>query len=202
MKRRVIRNVIGCILVIIVLVVITYNFWLTALAKWLIVRDQVIPVDLIVVSTGSIERIHYAIQLWEQKVAPKILVLSSNWQVIGTQKRIGEFVVEEMITRGIPRDSIFLDYRSDSTYEDAVYSREWALKLEVTSLIVLEDPFGMRRLRWTFRKVFANIDIQFYCVSVPPELSELTVEKWWTRETELLYVFEEYVKLIFYWIKY
>ena len=202
MKRRVIRNVIGCILVIIVLVVITYNFWLTALAKWLIVEDHVIPVDLIVVSTGSRERIHYAIQLWEQKVAPKILVLSPNWQVIGTQKRIGEFIVEHMITRGIPRDSIFLDYRPDSTYEDAVYSREWALKLGVTSLIVLEDPFGMRRLRWTFRKVLADTDIQLYYVSVPPELSELTVERWWTRETELLYVFEEYVKLIFYWIKY
>ncbi|MEJ2658535.1 MAG: YdcF family protein, partial [Desulfobacterales bacterium] len=138
----------------------------------------------------------------EQKVAPKILVLSPNWQVIGTQKRIGEFIVEDMITRGIPRDSIFLDYRPDSTYEDAIYSREWALKLGVTSLIVLEDPFGMRRLRWTFRKVFANTDIQLYYVSVPPELSKLTVEKWWTRETELLYVFEEYVKLVFYWIKY
>ena len=202
MKRRVIRNVIGCILVIIVLVVITYNFWLTALAKWLIVGDQVIPVDLIVVSTGSIERIDYAILLWEQKVAPKILVLSPNWRVIGTQKQIGDFVVEEMISRGIPRDAIFVDYRPGSTYEDAVYGREWALKLRVTSLIVLEDPFGMRRLRWTFRKVFANTDIQLYCVSVPPELSELTVEKWWTRETELLYVFEEYVKLFFYWIKY
>jgi uncharacterized SAM-binding protein YcdF (DUF218 family) len=202
MKRRVIRNVIGCILIIIVLVVITYDFWLTALAKWLIVGDQVIPVDLIVVSTGSKERIYYAIQLWKQKVASKILVLSPNWSVIGTQKRIGDLVVKEMISRGIPRDAIFVDHRPDSTYEDAVYSREWALKLGVTSLIVLEDPFGMRRLRWTFRKVFADTDIQLYYVSVPPELSELTVEKWWTRETELLYVFEEYVKLIFYWIKY
>jgi uncharacterized SAM-binding protein YcdF (DUF218 family) len=202
MKRRVIRNVIGCILLILVIIVITYNFWLTALAKCLIVGDQVIPVDLIVVSTGSRERIYYAIQLWKQKVAPKILVLSPNWPVIGTQKRIGDLVVKEMISQGIPRDAIFVDHRPDSTYEDAVYSREWALKLGVTSLIVLEDPFGMRRLRWTFRKVFANTDIQLYYVSVPPELSKLTVEKWWTRETELLYVFEEYVKLVFYWIKY
>jgi uncharacterized SAM-binding protein YcdF (DUF218 family) len=193
---------IGFILSAIVLIVITYSFWLTAIARWLIVRDQVISVDLIVVSTGSIERIDYAIQLWEQKVAPKILVLSPNWQVVGTQKRIGDFVIEEMIARGVPRDAILVDYRPGSTYEDAVYSREWAVKLGATSLIVLEDPFGMRRLRWTFRKVFAKTEIQTYCVPVPPELSKLKLEKWWTREKELLSVFEEYVKFMLYWIKY
>lgn len=182
--------------------IFTYNFWLTALAKWLIIEDQVVPVDLIVVSTGSLDRIHYAIQLWKQGVTPKMLVLASDWLVPGVQKGIGELVRDEMLSNGIPQESLFVDYRSQSTYEDALYSREWALKLDVTSLLVIEDPFGMRRLRWTFKKIFAETGIQVYCVAVPPELSQLRIEQWWTREDELLYVFEEYVKFTMYWIKY
>ncbi len=186
----------------ILLAVITYNYWLTAIARWLIVSDHVVPVDLIVVSSGSRERIQYAIQLWKQGIASQILVLSPNWKVPGVRKRIGELIVAEMILEGIPQEAILTDFHSQSTYDDAVYSRKRALKLGVTSLIAIEDPFGMRRLQWTFRKVFAGTGIQIHCVAVPPELSDLNVEKWWTRENELLYVFEEYVKLILYWLKY
>lgn len=196
------RIIIGGLLIVILAVILTYDFWLTAFAKWLIIGDQAVPVDLIVVSTGSFERIEYAIQLWQQGVAPKIFIPASSWLVPGVRKGIGELVKEEMLARGIPQEALFMDYRSDSTYKDAVYSKEWALKLGVTSVIVIEDPFGMRRLRWTFRKIFADTEIRLYYVAVPPELSELSVEKWWTRERELLYVFEEYVKLIMYWIKY
>lgn len=196
------RVIIGGFLIVILIVILTYDFWLTTFAKWLIIEDHVVPVDLIVVSTGSIERIEYAIQLWQQGVAPKIFVLASDWFVPGIRKKIGELVRDEMIANGVPHKSLFMDYRSQSTYEDAVYSREWALKLGITSMIVIEEPFGMRRLRWTFRKIFADTGIQLYYVAVPPELSELHIEKWWTREHELLYVFEEYVKLIMYWIKY
>ena len=202
MKRKVTRAVLGFILMTILLVILTYAFWLTAIAKWLIVGDQVVPVDVIVVSTGSFARIDYAIQLWKQGIAPKILLLSPNWRVMGVDKGVGELVVDEMHSQGIPREAIFTDYRPTSTYEDAVYAREWGVKSGVTSLIAIEDPFGMRRLRWTFRKVFVGTEVQVYCVAVPPELSKLRVEKWWHREQELLYVFEEYLKFVFYWIKY
>ncbi len=202
MKRTCKTYIGGCIIGSICLVIVTHNFWLTAFAKWLIIDDQVVPVDLIVVSTGSLERMEYAIQLWEQGIAPKIFVSASNWLVPGVRKGIGELVKDEIIARGVPQESFFMDYRSQSTYEDAVYSREWALKLDIRSMIVIEDPFGTRRLRWTFQKIFVDTGIRIYYVAVPPELSKLRVEKWWTREDELLYVFEEYVKLIMYWIKY
>ncbi len=193
---------IGLILASIILV-ITHNYWLTAVAKWLIVADRVeTSVDLIVVSTGSLERIQYAIQLWKEGAAPRILVLSSTWKIPGVRKHIGELVIDEMLLEGIPREAILADFRPHSTYEDAIYSHEWALQLKAHSLIALEDPFGMRRLRWTFRKVFKETGIQVHCLAVPPELSTLKVEKWWTREQELLYVFEEYIKLIMYWIQY
>jgi len=200
MKR--IQIVIGGVFAIILLAILGHNFWLPAIAKWLIISDQVVPADVIVVSTGSFDRIYYAMQLWKQGLAPKILVLSPAWHVPGIGKHIGELTVDEMISQGIPHNAIFTDFRPGSTYEDAIYTKEWTVKAGVTSLIVLEDPFGMRRLQWTFRKVFAGTGIQVYCVAVPLEMSKLRVEKWWTRENELLYVFEEYIKLIMYWMKY
>jgi uncharacterized SAM-binding protein YcdF (DUF218 family) len=202
MKRRNVRYIGVLVIGGMLIVLLTYHLWLTIIAEWLIVEDSIVPVDSIVVSTGSLERIDYAIQLWKQGVAPKIFISASNWIVPGVRKSIGELVKDEMILSGIPQESLFMDYRSQSTYEDAIYSREWALKLGINSIIVIEDPFGMRRLRWTFRKIFAETSIQVYYVAVPPEQSTLRVEQWWTREKELLYVFEEYVKLILYWIKY
>ncbi len=190
------------ILAAIILAIITYNYWLTAIAGWLIVGEPVVPVDLIVVSSGSLERIRYGIQLWKQGTAPQILVLSPNWEIPGIRKRMGELIIDEMILEGIPQEAILADFRPQSTYDDAVYSREWASKLGVDSLIVIEDPFGMRRLRWTFGKVFADTPIRVHCVVVPPEISDLKLEKWWTREKELLYVFEEYVKFVLYWMQY
>jgi uncharacterized SAM-binding protein YcdF (DUF218 family) len=192
----------GILLGILLLLVVTHSWWLTAMAKWLVISEPVVPVDAIVVSTGSLERIEYAIQLWEQGVAPAIFIPAPDWQVIGVQKSIGELAYDEMRARGIPDGAIVVDARSDSTYSDAVYSKKWAVQTGAASLLVLEDPFGMRRLRWAFKRVFADTNILLHYAAVPPELSKLHIERWWTREHELLYVFEEYIKLVFYLIKY
>ena len=57
---------------------------------------------------------------------------------------------------GIPEDILFLEERSQNTYEDAKYVKEDLLKMSLHSAIMVSDPFHMRRVSMIFKKVFKD----------------------------------------------
>lgn len=70
----------------------------------------------------------------------------------------------------------------------------------VQSIIVVSDPFHMRRARWAYRRVFDD-KVQIQMAPVPFGLTpyELT---WWKDVESQEYVRDEYFKLVFYLFRY
>ena len=68
------------------------------------------------------------------------------------------------------------------------------------SAIVVSSPYHMRRVKMIFSKIYrdSGIELQYS----PVRDSWFNVEKWWTRERELVTINNEYIKLIFYLLKY
>ena len=73
------------------------------------------------------------------------------------------------------------------------------LKEGFRSAIVVSSPFHMRRVKMIFDKAYKGSGISVYYSFVKE--SKLKIDKWWTREHELINVVNEYIKLVFYWFK-
>jgi hypothetical protein len=61
--------------------------------------------------------------------------------------------------------------------------------------MVVSTDIHMRRLALTFSKVFRNRSLLFFYRPVPPTLSSVQKERWWTRSADRRYVLSEIIKL-------
>ena len=105
---------------------------------------------------------------------------------------------------GVPASSIVILKHGKgvtSTFEEALgvkrYLEEHA---DQRKFILVTSAFHTRRARWIFRKSLDELGVQIQVVPVP--YGTFDVNSWWRGEEGLIYCFNEYVKLIYYWLKY
>lgn len=204
--RRYNRQIIaGVIIILLVFPFITYRYWLPEVAKYLIVQDKLIPADVIVVISGRGLRYQYAVRLFNDGYAKYILFNYNGedvFSVVGVRFDPEAEIKNLAVSNGIPLDRIFTEGRCTSTYEDMLYTKENIIKKQFKSAIIVSNNFHMRRVLLTFKKVFKDNDLKVMFVPVPMEMDGINPDGWWTREYDLIKVFDEYVKFMFYYFKY
>jgi uncharacterized SAM-binding protein YcdF (DUF218 family) len=174
---------------------------LTFMGDFLIIRDPLQPADVIHVIAGDDYRTDYAIQLYKQGYG-KTLFFTGGWCDIHLYLH-GEHAKERSFAQGVPLDAIaFDDSKVTSTYMEAERLREWLAHSPhpIRSVIVVSDPFHMRRARWTYRKLFGN-QIQIQMAPVPLDLTPYE-RSWWKDADSRKYLQEEYFKFIYYVFRY
>ena len=137
-----------CILVII----ISYRYWLPLIAEYLIVNDQLCDSDVIIVPSGNCQnlRIEYAVKVFEKGYAPKILLCGE----LALQKETGINLAKKYITSlGVPESSILLEEESQSTFENALFSKRIIQEKGYKSTIIVTYPVHTRRTKRIFKKV-------------------------------------------------
>jgi len=202
MKHKRLYISISIILVLLLVVAITHRLWLEAIAKFLIVEDQLSQADVIVIlGGGGPERVRHGVKLYQSGYGTRIIATGMEQKLPGLTTTWPQLARQEAVSLGVPEDAIILEERPTSTYEDAKYVKQDMLDGGLRSAIVVSSPPHMRRARMTFRKVFSDqkdISLQFS----PAEDSDFQVHKWWTREKELISIVNEYCKLVLYLFKY
>ncbi|HLO14541.1 MAG TPA: YdcF family protein [Anaerolineales bacterium] len=174
---------------------------LISIGGFLIVQDTLKPADVIHVIAGEDYRTDYAFQLYQQGYG-KTVFFTGGWcesHLYGHGARARE----KALARGVPLDVIASDDATVmSTYMEAERLKEWIASRAspVKSIIVVSDPFHMRRARWTYRKVFGN-QIQIQMAPVPFELTPYQLI-WWKDVQSRQYVRDEYEKFVFYLFRY
>jgi len=176
--------------------------WLLALGDFLVLRDRLHSADVIHVIAGEDYRTDYALRLSKQGYG-KMLFFTGGWCRIHGYRH-GEHAQERSLAQGIPADAIAFDDSSvTSTYQEAEKLKEWMMARSTTpvrSVIVVSDPFHMRRARWTYRKVLGrNIEVQM--APVPFEETSYR-RRWWTDRASRKNVRDEYKKLVYYVFRY
>ena len=195
------------------LVSVLFSIWLVllALGRFLIVDTGATKADALVVLSGSAnykERTHWAAKVFHNGQTPIVLITNDNlrggWSS-PQQKNpfFFELELDELKTHGIPDDRIRLIKEPvSSTYDEAKAVREFAIATHLRSLIVITSPYHSRRALWTFRQVFAGTNIT---IDINPARSTVTgseTESWWGSHRKWLELPLEYVKLIYYWLRY
>jgi len=175
--------------------------WLMAIGNFLLIQDKLQPADVIHVIAGDDYRTDYAIQLYMEGYG-KRLFFTGGWCDIHHYWH-GEHAKERSLAQGVPLDAIVIDdSKVLSTYMEAEKLKELMTKSPdpVRSVIVVSDPFHMRRARWTYQNLLGD-SLNLLMAPVPFDLTPYN-RVWWKDRESREYVKEEYSKYIYYILRY
>lgn len=176
--------------------------WLLLIGNYLIVNDTLQPADVIHVIAGENYRLDYAIQLYQRGYGRKIFLTGGGWCAHAQVNHSIEWK-GRATARGVPEDDIVIDEgKIISTYDEVEWLKIWIEQSQVPirSVIVVSDPFHMRRARWTYEKVLGD-SVEVQMAPVPFELTSYE-RAWWKDEEGRSYVRREYLKYVYYILRY
>ncbi len=191
----------------IVIILLSSIFWMfreqimLAIGDYLIIQDELHTSDVIHVIAGEDYRTEYAVQLFKQGYAPVIFFTGGWCSTYGYYH--AAHARELAISLGVPFEAIVVDDSEvTSTYSETVLLKSWIDQesIAINSVIMVSDPFHMRRLQWTGRKVLGN-EAELLMAPVAFDATPYDRE-WWKNEWSQNYVKDEYLKLIYYIARY
>lgn len=197
MRHKKLYIVISIIVALLIVAIITHKLWLEAIARFLIVEDELSKADVIVVlGGGGKERINHAAGLYKSGYSKRIIMTGKEQRIPGFTGTWADFAKQEALLLGIPEEAIILEEMATDTDENAEYAMEIIADRAFESAIVVSSPYHMRRSRMIFRKIFEDQAVTLKFSSVPVEDSNFQVKGWWKRRNDLRRVVWEYRKLV------
>jgi uncharacterized SAM-binding protein YcdF (DUF218 family) len=203
-RRRILLAVVLCLLALWPLVT-----WVAA--QLLIVKSDLPAADAIVVMSGSAtyrERADWAARLYRQGRAP-IVILTNDSLISGWDRKeernpyFYELAARELQRLGVPESKI--QVVSDialGTYEESLGVRDYASAHQLKRLLIVTSAYHTRRTLWSLRHACEGSGIEIGIDSPPPGWQTPAPSRWWWRRWGWKVVAGEYVKLIYYWMRY
>ena len=177
---------------------------LSASGSYLIHESDLRTSDAIVVLGGnSLDRGLHAYSLYQQKYAPKIVCTGGN--VPSVLSAIGEPLFESEVSRrlilaeGVDSSAVVALSASTSTFEEAIEIKEYVERNGLKSLIVVSSKFHTKRVSQVFDNAFEGSGITILYSGAPS--SSYDEALWWKSESGMIMVNNEYMKLLYYFLK-
>ncbi len=200
-KKTFKKRIIFFIVSFIVFLLISYKFWLIQIGKYLVFQTALKPADVIVVlGGGEKERAYQGIKLFKEKYAKKIIFTGEKLDVPFLEEvHWAQLAKKEAVLNGIEEKDIIIVLESHSTYDDALLIKKIVKKYEFKSLIIVTEPYHIKRAFFVFKKRFKKsaVNLMFY----PVQDSWFSANNWWFSEKGLVRVNNEYIKFIYYLCK-
>jgi len=102
---------------------------------------------------GYEERVQYAVQLYKEGFAPKI-IFSSGYTLIYKEPLLMEALA---ISQGVPKNAIVLEEESISTYDNVKFVKDILDKERWSNILLISSPYHMRRVSMVMKKVAPEI---------------------------------------------
>lgn len=179
---------------------------LRGVGKILIKTDELRRVEVIFVLGGnSFDRGNEAAKLYKEGFAERIVCLGENvypslkaLNVNRSESEITQFNIVQ--NRGV--DSVVVESlrKGTSTKEEAEAILKYCQVHDVKSAMVVSDKFHTRRIQGVFRPLFEDATTELIIHGSPS--SQYKEGTWWEKEEGLIMVNNEYVKLLYYWLRY
>jgi uncharacterized SAM-binding protein YcdF (DUF218 family) len=169
---------------------LTRDRWLAEIGAMLVISDDVVKSDVIILLGGegdSSERSKKAAELFKSGYATKVLLTD------GTFNSSDKMEIEKLTSRvealGVPGTSILLEDKSQSTFENAKFTKQILKKEGLKKALVVTTDWHTLRTKLTFEKVYRNSGIQIHYIAAPSE---------WTQHSIRENVPMEWMKIIYY----
>lgn len=198
-------------LIVIAAIALLWPLVAWAAAKGLIVHSEIPRADAIVVLAGSstyLERTQHAAKLFAEGRAPVVALTDDNirsgWAV--AQQRNPLFVeraTDELKREGIRANQIeIIPGAVTTTYDEAQHIRDYAQSRGWHAIVVVTSAYQSRRALWTLKRVFDGTGIAVAIDAAATGEQSPAPVAWWFSAFGWKSVAGEYVKLIYYRIKY
>jgi uncharacterized SAM-binding protein YcdF (DUF218 family) len=188
-------------LIIFVFLGCTFLALLQPIGDYLVVQDKLQQTDLIAAVSGPEYRIVYAAELYTRGLG-KSLFFTGGYSEENNRVEAAWSKTVAM-HNGVPEEAITIDETAVlSTHDEAVLLKNYidAHADSIKSVTVVTDPYHSRRARWIYQKVLGN-GINVIVAPVPRTRTDFP-KYWWTTAKSRELVYEEYVKLVFYYFRY
>jgi uncharacterized SAM-binding protein YcdF (DUF218 family) len=175
--------------------------FLVKIGNYLAIKDDLQHAGVVHVISGPDYRTDYGIELVKKGYTERIF-FTGGWcdEIQGYHGQRGR---DRALDQGLQEAAIGLDDTNvTSTYDEALRLKAYIeiLPKSVDSVLVVSDPFHMRRVQWTYQKVLGK-DIQVILAPVPFDRTPFK-EDWWKDPVSRTNVKEEYLKLVYYFLRY
>ncbi len=180
-------------------------------ARLLITEAPLANAEAIVVLGGSAnykERAREAARLLLEGRSPRVLITNDNmrgpWSS-AEQRNLYfyERSLEEIRNAGVAANRVdVLMTPVAGTQEEAEVVRQYAEEHKLHSLLIVTSAYHSRRASWVFSRVFRDTGIQIGLISVRPGDQSPRPATWWLSRRGWRLVPTEYVKMIYYVMKY
>ena len=178
---------------------------LRATGRFLITDTPTVHADVAYVLGGAAwDRGREAARLYSAGVVDHFVCTGS--QIPGDLEALGLDITEGGVTRkvmidgGVPADRILQLDQGTSTMEEAGALLEHARNTGVDTVLIVSHSFHLRRIRFVFEDRFRYAGITVLLHGSPSDYFD--EERWWDTESGLMIVYNEYVKLLYYHLKY
>jgi uncharacterized SAM-binding protein YcdF (DUF218 family) len=180
-------------------------------AQLLIVKTELPAADAIVVLSGSstyLERADWAARLYREGRAPVVILtddkLISGWN--GAEERnpyFYELAAKELQKRGVPAEKIrIVSQPALGTYYESLNVREYASSHKLRRLLIVTSAYHSRRALWSMRRACEGTEMEIGVDGPSPGWQTPSAWTWWMHRWGWKVVAGEYLKMIYYWVRY
>lgn len=164
---------------------------------------QKVPV-LFVLSGGPYDRGAEAAVLFLQGLADSVICTGESipqdiW-ALGLNHTEGKISKIMMTDRGVPEGNIKLIEKGTSTQEESEIILAYCKQQGLTKIAIVSHKFHTRRIRRVFKDKFEEAGIEVLIHGAPA--TAYKEETWWASEHGLIALNNEYIKIVYYWVKY
>jgi hypothetical protein len=193
------------------LIVLVAGVWLARapllreVADLWIVSDPLTPADVIAVLGGGLnERPFAAADIYKTGLANGIIVsqvAQERYAKLGGIPGHTDLNRLVLLKLGVPEAAIAtFGQGNESTDDEAVALREWAVEHRVSRIIIPSEIFFTRRLRWIFDREFAGSAVHLAIAAFEP--SRYSRAEWWKSHLGIIDFQNEFMKYLYYRLKY
>jgi uncharacterized SAM-binding protein YcdF (DUF218 family) len=167
--------------------------------------------DAVVVLSGAstyVERTQKAAELYLQGRAPLVLLTDDHtrggWsRALQRNPYFVERATDELIKQGVPAEKIrIVPGLASSTHDEVLLIKDYARVQGWRSLLVVTSAYHSRRALRSLRQSFADTGTVIGLEPVPPGSQTPSLAFWWLQVEGWRSVGGEFVKLVYYRLKY
>ena len=179
---------------------------LAGVGNFLICEDPIDTVDVVFVLGGSsYDRGNEAARLYEAGYIGQIICVGGNvpsiLKVLNMDQPEAELTGTHLIdNHHIVHPDIVMIARGSSTMEEAAVIAQYCKDNGIQRAMVLSSKFHTRRIGYVMDKVFSEKEVEVFVRGAPS--SVYSESEWWYQEEGLIMVNNEYVKFLYYLLKY
>jgi uncharacterized SAM-binding protein YcdF (DUF218 family) len=159
------------------------------------------PADAIAVLGGDDgHRVLKGIALWRAGLAPNVVLTGIEGAPAETREAYFNWRARKFLDAGVAEDALVFDDQATNSFEEAAAVLALMKQHGWRQVLVVSDPPHMRRLGWTWDRVFAGSGLSFSLVASEPNWWD--ADHWWRSEKAGQFVLTEVVKMGYYLVKY